>query len=83
MSKTARIKQIAGRLLVLHILYIVLGLLSVLFMFGLSIILLSEHQWCKYPNPKPFYHEASLAVCFIFKENIKLCHISTSLTIFD
>uniref|UniRef100_A0A0R3RJH8 MFS domain-containing protein n=1 Tax=Elaeophora elaphi TaxID=1147741 RepID=A0A0R3RJH8_9BILA len=39
--------QLQGRLFALHISYIALGLLSVLFTFGLSIVLLSEHQWCK------------------------------------
>ncbi|KAK6113603.1 putative integral membrane protein [Brugia pahangi] len=39
--------QLQGRLFALHISYIVLGLLSVLFMFGLPVVLLSEHQLCK------------------------------------
>ncbi|KAL3994335.1 putative integral membrane protein [Acanthocheilonema viteae] len=45
--ETVKKFQLRGHLFALHISYIVLGFLSILFMFGLSIVLLSEHQWCK------------------------------------
>ncbi|KAM3719491.1 Multidrug resistance protein sirA [Dirofilaria immitis] len=45
--ETVKNFQLRGRLFALHVSYIVLGFLSVLFMFGLSIVLLSEHHWCK------------------------------------
>ncbi|MCP9261634.1 hypothetical protein DINM_004977 [Dirofilaria immitis] len=43
--ETVKNFQLRGRLFALHVSYIVLGFLSVLFMFGLSIVLLSEHHW--------------------------------------
>ncbi|EFO27789.1 hypothetical protein LOAG_00680 [Loa loa] len=45
--ETVKKFQLRGRLFALHISYIILGFLSVLFTFGLSIVLLSEHHWCK------------------------------------
>ncbi|VDK75317.1 unnamed protein product [Litomosoides sigmodontis] len=47
LTETMKKFQLRGGLLALHISYIVLGFLSVLFTFGLSIVLLSEHRWCK------------------------------------
>uniref|UniRef100_A0A8R1XPF9 Uncharacterized protein n=1 Tax=Onchocerca volvulus TaxID=6282 RepID=A0A8R1XPF9_ONCVO len=50
LNETVKNFQLRGRLFTLHISYIVLGFLSILFMFGLSMILLCEYRWCKKKN---------------------------------